>query len=147
MENLSLLSKADFSYTEEYQQLYLLTEHWQSDLEFYKNALRFLHYLIDKYFVWFAHKENHDEMANLASRLSEVARVCDSLQEKTSKTLSHLAELIDEPFKYDFNKCRSEHEELENEIVSFIKNFRGIKKESFAISEQVIEKEIKRLSY
>jgi cysteinyl-tRNA synthetase len=147
MENLSLLSKADFSYTEEYQQLYLLTEHWQSDLEFYKNALRFLHYLIDKYFVWFAHKEHYDEMTNLASRLSAITRICDNLLRKTSENLNHLTGLIDEPFKYDFHEFKSEHDELENEIVLFIKKFREIKKESFAFSEQVIEQEIKRLSY
>jgi cysteinyl-tRNA synthetase len=147
MENFSLLSKADFDYAAEYQKLYLFTEQWLSDLEFYKNALRFLHYLIDKYFVWFAHKEHHDEMTNLASRLSKLARVCDKLLEKTSKTLSHLAELIDEPFKYDFHKCRTEHEELENEIVLFIKKFREIKIEAFAVSEQVIQQEIKRLCF
>jgi hypothetical protein len=105
IENLSLISKGASNYTEEYQQLYILTEHMQSDLEFYKNALRFLHYLIDKYFVWFAHKEHHDEMTNLASRLSEVTRLSDLLR-KTSKTLSRLAELIDEPFKYDFHQFK-----------------------------------------
>jgi cysteinyl-tRNA synthetase len=147
MKNLTLLSKADFDYNEEYQKLYILTGHWQSDLEFYKIALLFLHYLIDKYFVWFAHKDHHDEMINLASRLSEVYRVCDTLLEKTSKTLSHLAELIDEPFKYDFHKCKTEHEELECQIVSFIKKFRDIKTETFAVSEQVIQQEIKRLCF
>jgi cysteinyl-tRNA synthetase len=147
MENLSLISKGDSNYTEEYQQLYILTEHWKSDLEFYKNALRFLHYLIDKYFVWFAHKEHHDEMTNLASRLSEITRICDELLRKTSENLSQFTALIDEPFKYDFHEFKSEHDELENEIVLFIKKFREIKKESFAVSEQVIEQEIKRLSF
>jgi hypothetical protein len=146
MENLSLRPKGNFSYTAEYQQLYVLTEHWKSDLEFYKSDLRFLHHLIDKYFVWFAHKEHLDEMRNLASRLSEVGKKCDGLLEKTSKHLNHLAELIDDPFKYDSHKFRSEHQELENEITSFVKKFREIKKETFAISEQVIEKEIKRLT-
>lgn len=147
MGNLIIPSKSDFDYNEEYQKLYTLTGHWQSDLEFYKIALLFLYYLIDKYFVWFAHKDHHDEMTNLASRLYEVVTVCDTLLEKTSKTLSHLAELIDEPFKYDFHKCRTEHKELENEIVSFIKKFRDIKTETFVVAEQVIQQEIKRLSY
>jgi hypothetical protein len=147
MGKLSLRPKGDFSYTEEYQQLYVLTEDRQSDLEFYKNALRFLHYLIDKYFVWFAHKKNHDQMKNLASRLSGVSSVCNSLLENTSEKLSQLTAIIDEPFKYDFHKLRVEHKELENEIVTFIKKFREIKKETFDVSEQIIEQEIKRLSY
>jgi cysteinyl-tRNA synthetase len=147
MENLSLISKGDSNYTGEYQQLYILTEHWRSDLEFYKNALRFLHHLINKYFVWFAHKEHHAEMTNLVSRLSEITRMCNDLLRKTSENLRHLTALIDEPFKYDFHQFKSEHENLESEVVSFIKIFREIKKESFAVSEQVIEQEIKRLSY
>lgn len=146
MENLSLRPKGDYSYTAEYQQLYVLTEHWKSDLEFYKDDLRFLHHLIDKYFVWFAHKEHLDEMRNLAARLSESRTKCDGLLEKTSKHLHHLAELIDDPFKYDSHKFRTEHEELENEMASFLKKFREIKKETFAVSEQVIENEVKRLT-
>jgi uncharacterized protein (DUF3820 family) len=73
MENLSLRPKGDFSYTAEYQQLYILAEHWKSDLEFYKDDLRFLHHLIDEYFVWFAHK-HLNEMRNLAGRLSKLVK-------------------------------------------------------------------------
>jgi len=146
MENLSLRPKGDFSYTAEYQQLYVLTEHWKSDLEFYIGDLRFLHHLIEKYFVWFASKEHLDEMRNLAVRLSEIGKKCDKLLEQTSKHLSHLAELIDDPFKYDSHKFRTEHEQLENEMASFVKKFRDIKKETFAVSEKVIENEVKRLS-
>jgi hypothetical protein len=85
-------------------------------------------------------------MRNLAARLSESRTKCDGLLEKTSKHLHHLAELIDDPFKYDSHKFRTEHEELENEMASFLKKFREIKKETFAVSEQVIENEVKRLT-
>lgn len=146
MENLSLRPKGDFTWTAEYQELYILTEHWQSDLQFYKGDLQFLHHLIDKYLIWLINKENLDEMKNLASGLHETGKNCDGLLEKTSKHLTHLAELIDDPFKYDSNKFRSEHEELENEIASFVKKFWKIKKDTFAVSEQVIEKEVERLN-
>ena len=69
-----------------------------------------------------------------------------------SETMSYpamgldLAELIDDPFKYDSHKFRTEHEVLENEIAAFLKKFREVKKETFAVSEQVIEKEVKRLN-
>jgi len=146
MENLSIRPKGDFTWTAEYQQLYILTEHWKSDLQFYKDDLRFLHHLIDKYFIWLTHKEHLDEMRDLVSGLSEISKNCDKLIEKTSLHQTHLAELIDAPFKYDSHKFRTEHEELENEIASFIKKFRKIKKETFAVSEQVINKEVKRLN-
>lgn len=102
--------------------------------------------LIDKYFIWLINKEHLDEIRNLASGLSEISKNCDGLLEKTAKHLIHLSELIDDPYKYDSHKFRSEHEELENEIASFILKLRKIKKETFAVSEQVIEKEIKRLN-
>jgi len=146
MENLSVRPKGNFTWTAEYQQLYILTEHWKSDLLFYKDDLRFLHHLIDKYFIWLTHKEHLDEMRDLVSGLSEISKNCDKLIEKTSLHQTHLAELIDAPFKYDSHKFRTEHEELENEIASFIKKFRKIKKETFAVSEQVINKEVKRLN-
>ncbi len=146
MENLSLRPKGDFTWTAEYEQLYILTEHWKSDLQFYKDDLHFLHHLIDKYFIWLTHKEHLDEMRKLASDLSEIGKKCDELIKKTALHYNHLAELIDDPFKYDSHKFRSEHEILENEIASFIKKFREIKKVTLAVSEQLIEKEIKRLS-
>jgi len=146
MENLSLRPKGDFTYTAEYGQLFILTEHWKSDLLFYKDDLNFLHHLIDKYFIWLTHKEHLDEMRTLASALSEISKKCEELIKKTTLHFNHLAELIDNPFKYDSNQFRSEHEVLENVIASFVKKFWEIKKEAFAISEKVIEKEIKRLS-
>lgn len=146
MGNLSLRPKGDFTWTAEYRELYILTEHWLSDLQFYKDDLQFLYRLIDKYFIWLINKENLDEMRNLSSSLSDIGLNCDRLLEKTSKHLTHLAELIDDPFKYDSHKFRSEHEELENEIASFIKKIRKIKKETFSDIEPVLEKEIKRLT-
>lgn len=146
MKNLSLRPQGNFTWTAEYRELYILTEHWQSDLQFYKDDLQFLYHLIDKYFIWLINEENLGEMRNLSSGLSETGINCDRLLEKTSKHLTHLAELIDDPFKYDSHKFRSEHEELENEIASFIKKFRKIKKETFADMEPVIEKEVKKLT-
>lgn len=146
MENLSLRPKGNFTWTAEYGELYILTEHWLSDLQFHKQDLHFLYHLVDKYFIWLTHKENLGEMRKLSSGLSETSKNCEKLLEKTSKHLAHLAELIDDPFKYDSHKFRNEHEELENEITSFVKKFREIKKETFADMEPVIEKEVKRLT-
>ena len=146
MENFSLRPKGDFTWTGEYRELYILTEHWQSDLKFYKEDLHFLYHLVDKYFISLINKENLEEMRFLSSGLSEANINCDKLLEKTSKHLTHLAELIDDPFKYDSHKFRSEHEELENEISSFIKKFRKIKKETFTDMEPVIQKEVKKLA-
>lgn len=146
MENLSIRPKGDFTWTAEYQQLYILTEHWLSDLQFYKGELKFLNHLFDKYFIMIVHKENLDEIRELASYLSNVSEQCDILIERTTEHLHHLSELIDDPFKYDSNKFRNEHENLENKMAALVKQFREVKTEVFTVSEDVIEKEVKRLN-
>lgn len=84
-------------------------------------------------------------MRGLVMHLSEIRNKCDGLFDKTTKHLSHLSELIDDPFKYDSHEFRSEHEILEDKIASFYKRFRKIKSEVFTVSEDVIEKEVMRL--
>ena len=144
MENLRQRPKGDFTWQAQWQQLYTLTEHWQSDLQFYKDDLRFLDHLIDKYFIFLTQKDNLDEMRELTKRLTNESKECDSLIEKTTTHLSHLGQLIDDPYKYDSHQFREEHEKLEDAIATFIKKFRKNKKETFAITEKVIGKEIKK---
>ena len=62
----------------DWQKLYILTEHWKSDLSFYKDDLRFLHHLIDKYFLWISKKENIDMMQNIEINLLKVDKKCYS---------------------------------------------------------------------
>ena len=50
----------DFLKDGPWDELYVLTEHWRSDFQFYKDDLRFLHHLIDKYFMWITKPENFD---------------------------------------------------------------------------------------
>ncbi|MBG6111153.1 hypothetical protein H4V97_002675 [Flavobacterium sp. CG_23.5] len=144
MENLRYRPKGNFTWEAEWQHLYTVTEHWLSDLQFYKDDLDFLYHLIDKYFLWLAQKDNLAEMKELTTGLSGEIKEYDKLVQKTAKHLMHLSELIDDPFKYDSHQFRSEHEELENEIADFVKKFRKNKKETFAITEQAIKKEIKK---
>ena len=144
MENFRYRPKGDFTWEAEWQQLYILTEHWQADLQYYKDDLDFLYHLIDKYFLTLAKKESLDEMKEITTGLSGELKECDTLINKTAKHLIHLSELIDDPFKYDSHQFRNEHEELENEIAAFVKKFRKNKKETFAITEQAIKKDIKK---
>lgn len=125
----------------EWEQLYVLTEHWKSDLLFYRDDLRFLHHLIDKYFLWISKKENIDMVREIEVSLLEIDKQCDSLLDKTNKHMHHLAELIDDPFTYVSDKFRDEHEILEDRLAQFVKDFRNNRKEVFTITEHIIEGE------
>ena len=60
MKNFRIRPKDNYINEASWEQLYVLTEHWKSDLVFYHKDLRFLHLLIDKYFMWISNKENID---------------------------------------------------------------------------------------
>ncbi len=57
-----------------WQELYILTDHWKSDLEFYKDDLRFLHHLIDKYIIWITKDDNLNLVKNIQKNLFEIRK-------------------------------------------------------------------------
>lgn len=124
-----------------WQELYVLTEHWKSDLLFYQDDLKFLDHLIDKYFIWLTKKENLDQVREIVNGLVKTDKLCSTLLKEVNKHLSHLAGLIDDPFKYDSHKFRTEHQLLEDKLADFVKTFRENRKKVFAVTEHVIESE------
>lgn len=141
MENLRYRPKGNYTWDAEWQQLYVLTEHWKSDLLFYKDDLKFLHHLIDKYFIWMVRKDNVVKVRTIIKNLHTTDEQCVDLLKRVNTHLSHLSGLIDDPFKYDSHQFRTEHQTLEDDMVSFVKTFRTNRKESFHITEHVIESE------
>ena len=122
-----------------WQELYLLTKHWKSDIEFYKDDLKILMKLIHKYSIWITKEENLKKVSKIDSSLHKLVKKCEDLTISTDKHLEHIAILInDDPFKYDVQKFKVEHVELENKISKFIKKFRKNKKETFAITEYIV---------
>ncbi|MGI9550235.1 MAG: hypothetical protein ACR2MT_03470 [Aurantibacter sp.] len=124
-----------------WKELYILTEHWRSDLQFYHDDLRFLHHLIDKYFMWIAKTENLDLVRELKKGLFDLNKKSNDLLEKVNKHLIQLGHVVDDPNIGDAGIIKTEHEHLEEEFADFIKSFRQNRKEVFAITEYVIDSE------
>ncbi|WP_339840067.1 hypothetical protein [uncultured Maribacter sp.] len=139
--------KGSYIHEADWQQLFILTEHWKSDLEFFKEDLEFLNHIISKYFIWISKKDNIDLVREIEVGLLELNKKCDAILKQVNKHLHHLAELIDNPFAYDSHTFRTEHEQLEDDIAMFVKDFRKNRKEVFTITEHVIDGEemIKKL--
>ncbi len=125
--------------------LYHLCKNWRSGLAFYKDDLRFLHHLIDKYFIWMIKKDNVDEVRKIEKNLLEVDKKCEDLLQKTNKHMVHIESLVENPKSMESRIFRMEHEHLEDEISDFIELFRINKKEIFGISEHFVD--IKKLQY
>lgn len=136
MENLGF-NKTNASWDE----LHVLTDKWKSDLEFYSFELNFLHKLIDKYYIWLTNDELINEVESAASKVFAADKARAILAIKTLKHLRHIEEIIDNEFVYDAQEFKEEHEELENKLANFYKNFKLLKKEVFALTEQVLEGE------
>ncbi|TLP81763.1 hypothetical protein [Maribacter sp. ACAM166] len=133
--------KANYILEADWQELYLLTEDWKSDLQFYNDDLKFLHHLIDKYFMWISKKENIDMVREIEVGLLQMDNQCGALLNRADKHLHHLTELIDNPFAYDSHQFRAEHEQLEEKLADFVNDFRKNRKEVFKVTEYVIDTE------
>ena len=122
-----------------WEELYVLTKHWKSDLLFYKNDLKFLDHLIGKYFIWISKKEDSDAVRSIEKSIMKTDKICSNLLKRTEKHLMHLADLMEDPFKYDSHQFRTEHQQLEDDITNFVKTFRDNRKEVFEVTSLVVE--------
>ncbi|WP_291866435.1 hypothetical protein [Maribacter sp.] len=141
MDYLQTRPKENYIQENDWQELYVLTKHWKSDLLFYKDDLKFLHHLIDKYFIWITKKDNLEDVRKIGVSILQDTTAVKNLLNKVRSHLSHLANLIDEPFKNDAEQIRTEHQELEDLIAVFIKQVRQNRKQLFSITEHVLESE------
>ncbi len=122
-----------------WEELYILTKYWKSDLLFYKDDLNFLDNLIDKYLIWISKKEDSEAVRKIDNSILETAKKCIDLLKRVEKHLTRLANLMENPFKYDSHKFRTEHQQLESDITNFVKVFRNNRKEVFEVTSLVVE--------
>jgi hypothetical protein len=122
-----------------WEELYILTKHWKSDLLFYRDDLNFLDNLIDKYLIWISNKKDSEAVRNIDNSILETAKKCTDLLQRVDKHLTHLANLMEDPFKYDSHQFRAEHQQLEDDITNFVKTFRNNRKVVFEVTKMVID--------
>lgn len=122
-----------------WEELYILTKHWKTDLLFYRDDLNFLDNLIDKYLIWISNKKDSEAVRNIDNGILETAKKCTDLLQRADTHLTHLANLIEDPFKYDSHQFRAKHLMLEDDITNFVKTFRDNRKEVFEVTKLVME--------
>lgn len=126
---------------EEWSKLYVLAEHWHSDLKFFQEELRFLNRIIKRFLLWLNEDENILSTRSLVNRITETEKDRHTMEEHLSKHMMHIREIIKNPFVYDESKVTDEHVRLEVEFSDFVKEFRTLKGQVFTEAERVIEKE------
>ncbi len=131
----------DYTLEEKWRALYMITKHWKSDIEFYKDDLKFLQHLINKYLIWITKKENLDKVMEIGKNLLITDKECNQLSDAIDTHLAHLSDLTKNPFMFDYQTFKTEHKQLEHKTSEFLKLFRKHKKVAFAITEYVIDNE------
>lgn len=135
METLAYRPKGPYLFEAEWKALYFLTKYWASDLSFYGDDLKFLHHLLNQYFMWLFDEDRTDTGTEISRKLEGLNLRREALVLQTQKHLKHLGDLIEDPFKYDSHEFRNEHAVLEEEIAHFVKDYRACKKEAMHLSK------------
>lgn len=124
-----------------WQELYILTDHWKSDLDFYKDDLRFLHHLIDKYFIWITKDDNLKMVKDIEKNLFEIKKKSVDLMEELIIHQGNLGLMVENPVQSSNPQFLKDHEILEEKVANFVKLFRSNRKEVFNITEYIIDSE------
>ena len=147
-EKNNLIMDNDFKSTQQnnireinWQELYILTDHWKSDLDFYKDDLRFLHHLIDKYIIWITKDDNLNMVKDIEKNLFEIKKKSMDLMKELSIHQGNLRLMVENPVHSSNPQFLKDHEVLEEKVSNFVKLFRSNRKEVFKITEYIIDSE------
>ena len=141
MSNYRRRPKGNFIQEATWQELYMLTESWKNDLEFYLLDVKFLERLVETYLVKLLLSQNLDELRDLQRELLELNNQCENLLQHIKIHVVHIVDLIEEPLIYDVSVFRAEHELLEDEISEFNTMLKAVRYIVFKMTKDVLESE------
>ena len=124
-----------------WKNLYVITEHWQSDLRFYADELHFFRTLVDKHFIRLVHEAHRETTTLTVSKMSKLENRRFIIEQKVNRHLFHMANLIQDPFPRDAHAYREEHIKLEAAMADFVKDSREVKAQVFQLARRVMEEE------
>ena len=133
-----LIEKSNYLHQSSWEELFVITEHWLSDILFFKDELRFFQGIIVEYFPQLLKHKSIISLKPLDEHFIHLVKTADELTQSFEKHRRHIEELMDDPFAYDDNKFRKEHEILENKFASFVLEFQEEKKQIYRITEKII---------
>ncbi len=129
----------DFIGLAKLEELYILTEHWLSDMQFYKEELTFFIHLVDRYFILLLKEEHINEAQIIVTNIRALERSAAALTKQMQQHLADIEEFHEYKEAYDDSEFRSEHADLEQGFVDFVQSFTSTKKDVFSISKRMIE--------
>ena len=127
-----------------WESLYLLTDNWKKELEFYYFDISFLEILIENYFSELLLYENLDELRELQIEVFEFKSQCEYLLNDARINLESIVCIINDTYIHDPSGFKIENEQLGDTIVRFIDNERKMRRVVFSMIKDVFENQKKK---
>lgn len=124
---------------QDWRSMFVLGEHWKSDLDFFTDELNFVRKLLDKYLLALIDEKHIGSTQRLVNNLTQFEKKRIALEKEVNAHLRQLTDLVQNPFAQDSQMSVKLHSKLEGSMVDFAKNFRSLKKEVFRLSEEAME--------
>jgi len=128
-----ITEKSNYLHKSSWEELFVITEYWQSDILYFKNELRFLQGIIVKYFPQLLKHKSIISLNPLDEHFIHLLNTADELSQGFEKHREHIEELIDNPFAYDNDEFRKEHEILEHKFTAFVLEFQEEKEQIYSV--------------
>ena len=141
MDELRIRPRSNYLQSANWQELYLLTKHWKSDLKFANYEINFFKGLVDKYFIWVKDKDQITQVQHLANILVHLTSELENIDMVITKHLNYIRLFINSNFSRDEEVFRAEHAMLEDKIVGFTNALRETKREIFNLTEEMLNNE------
>jgi len=138
MDELRIRPRSNYLHSANWQELYLLTKHWKSDLKFANYEINFFKGLVDKYFIWVKDKDHITQVQHLANILVHLTSELENIDMAITKHLNYIRLFINSNFSRDEEAFRVEHAMLEDKIVGFTNALRETKREIFNLTEVML---------
>ncbi|MEJ6979221.1 hypothetical protein WG906_02090 [Pedobacter sp. P351] len=124
----------------ELQELYLISKHWISDLEFFHNDLIFLQKLVDRGCSQLKKHETSGNMAEMKIMVTDLKNSSALISENVISYLSLLEPMIKNSDKSHYELSLIEtHSHLECEIDSLLQTFKSVKQRVFKLTSERIK--------
>ena len=141
MDELRIRPRSNYLYTANWQELYLLTKNWKSNIKFANYEINFFKGLVDKYFIWVKDKDQITEVQHLVNIMTHLSGELENIDSTITKHLNYIRIFLNNNFSRDEEVFRSEHVMLEDKIEGFTRALRETKREIFTLTEEMLKNE------
>ena len=112
MKDMRLRPRGDYLRAASWEELYALGEHWQSDMAYYKDELKFLYHLVDKYFKWLMSDNDIRKVQAMARDINMTDHEATRISIQVDEHQHQIAHFVRNAFSEDDREFREAHAQI-----------------------------------